>query len=84
MTPLQELEEIQKIASATNAAPADTLRKCNALTEDRVQDRINAGDTELQARRHVLSGRDPIAARLYKLACDLGEQMAYQNHIFLG
>lgn len=41
---------------------ADTLRKVNDLLEDRVQDRIAAGDTELQARTHVLSGKDQIGA----------------------
>ncbi|MEZ6012780.1 MAG: hypothetical protein R3C08_13020 [Hyphomonas sp.] len=82
MTPIEQLTELDRIAKAANAKPADTLRKVNDLLEDRVQDRIAAGETELQARTYVLSGKDQIAAKLYKMAEDLSAQMAYQDRIF--
>lgn len=82
--PIDQLRQLEVLAKAANAAPAETLRKCNELIEDRVQDRIAKGETEIQARSFVLSDRDPIGARLYRLSCDLSEQMAYQNMVFLG
>ena len=49
-------------------APAETLRKCNELIEERVQARIANGQKELAARSFVLSDRDAIGSQLYKLS----------------
>ena len=83
-TDIQQLEELEALAKAVNAAPAETLAKCNALIEDLVQDRIAEGHDELSARRHVLSDAHPVGPKLYKLHCDLTEQLAYQDTVFLG
>ncbi|MBA3068119.1 MAG: hypothetical protein FP825_06545 [Hyphomonas sp.] len=83
-TDIQQLEELEALAKAVNAAPAETLAKCNALIEDLVQDRIAKGDTDLQARRHVLSDQHEVGSKLYKMHCDLTEQMAFQQTVFLG
>ncbi len=84
MTPIEQLAELEVLAKAANAAPTETLRKCNELIEDRVQARIAKGDTELAARSHVLSDRDDIGSRLYRLSCDLTDQIAYQRSVFTG
>lgn len=83
-TDIQRLQEIETLAKAANAAPRESLRKCDQLIEDLVQDRIAEGHDELSARRHVLSDAHPVGSKLYKLHCDLTDQLAYQDHLFLG
>ena len=83
-TDIQRLQELETLAKAANAAPAETLAKCDTLIEDLVKARIAQGDTDLQARRHVLSDGHAVGSKLYKLRCDLAEQLAYQDKIFLG
>jgi hypothetical protein len=84
MTPIEQLAELEVMAKAANAAPAEALRKCNLLIDERVQARIVKGEKELAARRFALSDRDDIGSRLYKLSCDLSEQIAYQRSLFTG
>jgi hypothetical protein len=83
-TDIEKLEELEALAKAVNAAPLESLRKCEALLEERVQDRIADGETEIAARTFVLSDRDSIGSRLYKLHCDLTEQVAFNEMAFLG
>ena len=84
MDPIKQLEELDRIAKAANVKPADTLRKVNDLIEDRVSLRKELhGETDLQARNYVLSGKDQIAAKLYKMAEELSAQMAFANKTFL-
>ena len=84
MDPIKQLEELDRIAKAANVKPADTLRKVNDLIEDRVSLRKELhGETDLQARSYVLSGKDQIAAKLYKMAEELSAQMAFANKTFL-
>jgi|32_taG_2_1085360.scaffolds.fasta_scaffold06251_2 hypothetical protein len=84
MTPIEQLAELEVLAKAANAAPIETLRKCNELIEDRIQARIAKGEKERAARSFVLSDRDPLGSRLYLLSCDLSEQIAYQRSVFTG
>lgn len=79
MTPSERLAELETLSKAAGAAPAETLAKCNALLEERVQERIAKGEAELAARDFVLSRRDPIGSRLYALSCDLTERVAYNR-----
>jgi len=80
--PPKQLEELDRIAKAANIKSADTLRKVNDLIEDRVSLRKELhGETDLQARNYVLSGKDQIAAKLCKIAEDLSAQMAYQDRV---
>lgn len=81
MTPSDRLAEIETLSKAADAAPEETLRKCEELIEDRVQERVAAGEPERVARDFVLSGRDPIGSRLYRLSCDLSDQLAYQRRV---
>ena len=83
-TDTQRLQELETLAKAANAAPLETLRKCNEMIEDLVRDRVAEGGTELQARRHVLSDAHPLGSRLYALSCDLSAQMAFNDTAFLG
>jgi hypothetical protein len=83
-TDTQRLQEMEALAKAANAAPRESLRKCDQLIEDLVQDRIAEGHDELSARRHVLSDAHPVSPRLYKLRCQIAEQLAYQDTVFLG
>jgi hypothetical protein len=84
MTPIEQLQQLEVLAKAANAAPVETLRKCNELIEERVEARIAKGEKELAARSYVLSDRDNIGSRLYKLSCDLSEQIAYQRSVYTG
>ncbi|MFN7180445.1 hypothetical protein [Hyphomonas sp.] len=84
MTDTERLQELETLAKAANAAPAETLAKCDALIEDLVKARIAEGHDELSAHRHVLSDAHPVGSKLYKLSTQLSEQIAYQDRIFLG
>lgn len=81
MTPTERLADLETLSKAAGAAPAETLAKCNALLEERVQDRIASGEPERVARDFVLSKRDPIGSRLYALSCELAEQAAYNRDV---
>jgi hypothetical protein len=83
-TNTRRMIELETLAKAANAAPLETLRKCNEMIETLVQERIAEGHTELQARRHVLSDGHPLGSRLYALSCDLGAQLAFNDTAFLG
>lgn len=83
-TDTQRLQELETLAKAAAGAPLESIRKCDQLIEDLVQDRIAEGHDELAARRHVLSDAHPVGPRLYKLRCEIAEQLAYQDTVFLG
>lgn len=81
---IEKLQELEKLAKAAGAAPRESLRKCDDIIEQRVQARIADGETELQARSFVLSDRDPVGSRLYALRCEIADQAAYSDTVFMG